>query len=278
MSAPSSPADIVFTRHGARRGLDWLRESWAMFGQARGAWLSLIALYYLFMLVVSWIPIVGQMAWPFLKPIFAVGLLAAAWTQERGGRPAPSDLTRGFRSNLRALLPLGAVLLGGALAAVTLASLVDGGLLIQLFTDPQPSEETLRSPRLQLGLLAGALVALPVTFALWFAPALVVFQDAGPRTALGASLRAAVANWRPLAVYGLAVFAIGALVPIVAGQLLVSLFPTETTIALARVLMFAWLLVFAATLHISDYVSYRDIFHAGETLAPLNAGRRPDAL
>ena len=26
----------------------------------------------------------------------------------------------------------------------------------------------------------------------------------------------------------------------------------------------------AATLHISDYVSYRDVFHAGETLAPLS--------
>ena len=34
-------------------------------------------------------------------------------------------------------------------------------------------------------------VMLPVTLALWFAPALVVFQDAGPGVALGASLREA---------------------------------------------------------------------------------------
>jgi hypothetical protein len=172
------------------------------------------------------------------------------------------------------LLPFGLALIAGVLLAVTLASLIDGGLLVQLFTDPEAkADEILRNPRLQLGMIAGALVALPVTLALWFAPALVVFQDAGPRAALGASLRAALANWKPIAVYGLAVFALGALLPILVGQLLVTLFPTEAAVAVVRVLVIAWWLMFAATLHISDYVSYREIFHANETLAPLNAGR-----
>jgi hypothetical protein len=27
-----------------------------------------------------------------------------------------------------------------------------------------------------------------------------------------------------------------------------------------------------STLHIADYVSYRDVFHAGETLAPIGGG------
>ncbi len=34
---------------------------------------------------------------------------------------------------------------------------------------------------------------------------------------------------------------------------------------------------FAATLHVSDYVSYRDVFHSGETLAPLTPGRTTSA-
>ena len=34
-----------------------------------------------------------------------------------------------------------------------------------------------------------------------------------------------------------------------------------------------YMFFFAATLHVSDYVSYRDVFHAGETLAPLTPGR-----
>ena len=41
------------------------------------------------------------------------------------------------------------------------------------------------------------------------------------------------------------------------------------------VLVFLPYVVFmVATLHISDYVSYRDVFHAGETLAPLSRGGR----
>ena len=278
MTAPAQASDIVFTRHDAGRGIAWLRESWAMFGRARLPWLALIALYYLLILVANAVPLVGQIAWPFLKPIFAVGLLAAAWSQERGGRPAAADLFRGFRANVAALLPLGLVMIGGVLAAVSVASMIDGGALIQLFTEPEPpSEEALRNPRLHLGLVAGALVALPVTLALWFAPALIVFQDAGTRTALGASLRAALANWKPILVYALAVFALGALVPILAVQLIVALLPSEATVAVARVLVVAWWLTFAAVLHISDYVSYRDIYHAGETLSPVAAARPPDA-
>lgn len=275
MSAPSQASDIVFTRQPAARGLVWLRQSWAMFTAARLPWLVLIALYYVVIVLANALPVIGQIAWPFAKPIFAVGLLAAAWTQERGGRPTPADLFRGFRSNVAALLPFGLVMIGGVLAAIALASIVDGGLLMQLVSAPDEGkvEEILRNPRLQLGLAAGALVGLPVTLALWFAPALVVFQDAGPRAALGASLRASAANWRPIALYGIAIFALGAMLPILAGQLLVALFPAEATIAVVRVLVIAWLLVFAAMLHISDYVSYRDIFHSGETLAPLEGGR-----
>ena len=34
-------------------------------------------------------------------------------------------------------------------------------------------------------------------------------------------------------------------------------------------LLLPYSLFFASTLHVSDYVSYRDVFHANETLAPL---------
>ena len=62
--------------------------------------------------------------------MFAVGFLAAAWTQERGGKPRVADLFMGFRSNLRALLVLGAVFVAGITIAVLSTTLVDGGKLI----------------------------------------------------------------------------------------------------------------------------------------------------
>jgi hypothetical protein len=287
MSTPARATDIVFTRHGARRGLAWLVEAYAMFKRARLPWLVLLALYYVMMVVLSKIPYAAHILLPLLKPVFAVGLLAAAWTQERGGRPSLSHLFQGFRANLRALIPLGIVFVAGVTAAVLATSLFDGGVLVDLLSseakpapesgadakpaDGRTAEELLASGRLQTSMLIAVLLALPTILALWFAPALVVFQDAGPSAALGASLRAALANWRPLVVYALAVLVFGALLPLLIAKLAFMMLPSQATVDVVRIALLAYGLMFAATLHISDYVSYRDIFHAGETLAPLGA-------
>jgi len=120
--------------------------------------------------------------------------------------------------------------------------------------------------RVQLAMLFGALCALPTILAMWWAPALVVFQDAGVRTALGASLRAAVANWRAALAYGVSMFLLGAVVPTFVTTALALLVPAPLNATLAALIVLPYLAFFVATLHISDYVSYRDVFHAGEAL------------
>ena len=236
-------------------------------------------------MAIDLVPLVGQLAVPLVKPVFAVGFLAAAWTQERGGTPRVPDLFQGFRSNLRALLTLGAVFVAGITVAVMSTALVDGGRLLDTLTSPAPTTDaereawsaslnaTLSDTRTQAAMLFAVLVALPTLAALWFAPGLVVFQDLPATAALVHSLRAAVANWRPLAVYGLAVFAMGGLVPGIALAILMLVLPASIASVLGVALLMPYVFFFAATLHVSDYVSYRDVFHSGETLAPLTPGR-----
>ena len=237
-----------------------------MFKRNPLAWLLLLFTYYLLVGLAELGPWarIGQVVAPILKPVFAVGFLAAAWTQERGGSPKFEQLFRGFRSNLYALIPLGIVFLAGMTLAVLATTLVDGGKLVGLLSGAEkPSEETILGGRLQLAMLFGGLCAIPALFALWFAPALVVFEDAGAMTALGTSFRAAIANWRPIATYGSLVFAFGGVLPglvLSIGQIL------GDTVAgmLALFVVLPYLFAFIATLHISDYVSYRDVFHADE--------------
>ena len=128
------PTVIPFMRRDARRGMFWLRRAYAMFRAAPLPWLLLLFTYSVivgFAELGPW-PAVGKLAASVLKPVFAVGFLAAAWAQERGGRPAFADLFRGFRSNLWALLPLGAVFFAGMTLAVSATSLVDdGGVFIR---------------------------------------------------------------------------------------------------------------------------------------------------
>ena len=262
MSAP-----IAFVRVDAAHGMAWMKQAFAMFRRAPLAWLLLIFTYYFLVAITELGPwaYVGQIVAPILKPVFAVGFLAAAWTQERGDAPRFEHLFRGFRSNLFALIPLGIVFLVGMTLAIWATTLVDGGVLIgALATGERPAAEALGSGRLLLAMLFGALCALPTLFALWFAPALVVFNDANAVTALATSLRASLANWRPLMMYALALFVLGVLLPGIVVAI-ARLFGETLAGVIALFVIVPYFFVFIATLHISDYVSYRDVFPPDES-------------
>lgn len=271
------PREFVFTRYPARQGLAWLRTAYNMFSQHRGAWVMLVLAYFIALMLIRLVPYVGPFAMTILKPVFAVGLLAAAWHQERGGVPQIADLFRGFRTNLRALLVIGVFFVAGITIAVYASALVDDGRLRELIaTGGSLSEEQLAArladPRLTFGMMFSALIALPVVVATWWAPALVVFQDATAFAALGASLRAAMANWKALAMYGVAVFFYGGVVPAIMYALIALVVSGQALSLMVVAVLLPYSLFFASTLHVSDYVSYRDVFHANETLAPLSRG------
>ena len=269
------PRDFVFTRYESRHGIAWLAQAYALFSRKRLPWIMLLLTYYILLKLLLYVPYAGPYAISILKPVFAVGLLAAAWTQERGGTPQLSQLFQGFRANLGSLLPIGIFFVVGVTAAVFASSLVDDGKLLDLLSNAggAMTEEdfttALADGALQAGMLFSALLTIPILIATWWAPALVVFQNAGAGTALAVSFRAAIANFRPLAIYALGVFFYGAALPALFSGVLILLLH-EPGLQIAKVLLMPYGIFLAATLHISDYVSYRDVFHAGETLAPLS--------
>jgi uncharacterized membrane protein len=244
-----------------------------MLAAARLPWMMLLFVYYLVQLLVSVVPLVGPLAMMLLRPVFTVGFLAAAWTQERAGTPRIQHLFHGFRANLWALLPIGAVLIAGTTLAVLASSLVDGGALFDaIATGARPDEALVANPRLEAGMLFSVVCAIPVLLAVWFAPALVVFQDCGAFTALAGSLRAALANWRPVAIYGVLLFCCGAVLPAMAIALIAFLLPPDAVPYAVALFVVPYLFLFIAAQSISDYVAYRDLFHAGEGAAPPAVG------
>ena len=268
----SVPRDFVFNRFEARQGMTWLAQAYAMFSHQRLLWVVLLLAYYALLLALRSLPYLGPYAMTVLKPVFSVGLLAAAWTQERGGKPTLNQLFAGFRANIWSLLPIGVFYVAGITAAVFASSLVDGGKLLDLMSNAGSlSEEqitaALAEGALEAGMLFSAVLAVPVLLATWWAPALVVFQNASAGAALVTSLRAAIANWRPIGVYALLVFFYGGVVPTFAMLVIAAVVPEAAARPLALVVMLPYMFLFIATLHISDYVSYRDVFHPGEQQA-----------
>ena len=254
--------DVRYARRPALHGVTWLRDAYRMVSGARLPWLLLLFLYYLVLGLIDFVPFIGQIAAPILKPVFAVGFLAAAWSQERGGTPEPKQLFQGFRSNLWALIPLGLFLVVGITLAVLGTALVDDGKLLDVLSGKTKFDDALLADdQVQYAMLFAAACALPVMLAMWFAPALVVFQDCSAPVALRSSLLAALANWKPIAVYGLLVFFFGGMVPGMATAVIALVAPASVAFTIALVLLLPYLFLFIATLHVSDYVSYRDIFH-----------------
>ena len=270
MSSP--PPAIDFVRYSGPRGAAWLKDAAAMLAAARVPWLMLLLFYYLIQLLVSVIPLAGPLAMMLLRPVFTVGFLAAAWTQERGGQPEIRHLFRGFGANLGALLPIGVMLIVGTTLAVLATALVDGGVLLDALTSNGKPDETLTAnTRVEAAMLFAIVCALPTLLAMWFAPALVVFQSCGPWQAMATSLRAALANWRPVAVYGMLLFFCGAVLPGIAIALIALLVPPFAAPYVIALVVVPYVFLFVAAQTISDYVAYRDLFHAGEGAAPADA-------
>lgn len=268
----ASPAKIAFARRGAAHGVSWLRQAFAMLWAQRLRWLLLLLTYYVVLLSIRAVPYLGLLVVPVLKPVFAVGFLAAAWSQERGELPAIRHLFAGFRANLRVLLLLGLVFVVGMSAAIAATWLIDGGKLLEVMSGAAMVDEAfLASASVQAAMLFGVLCALPVLLALWFAPALVVFQDCDAPRALMTSLRAAIANWRPIAMYALLLFLYVGVLPTFVAAIIAALVPEEAAYTVAVLVLLPYLALLIATVHVSDYVSYRDIFHPDERASAIDA-------
>ncbi len=251
-------SNVAFAIVPAAEGFEWLRGSMRIF---RTQWLrytSIAALFLLIMQVASVIS--GGLLFVFLKPVLSVGFLAAAWHHERGELPEARHLFAGFKSNLKALLPLGGVYLIGVLIAASIAVFASGITMEQVMAaDGQPKMDEMTQLRF-MGITI--LLTLPLTAALWFAPALIVFSDASFGQALITSARACFSNWLAMSVYGLAIFLLLLAVVAIAAPVLYLLKSA------ALMLMMIMAVPLTAVLMISDYVSYRRVFHREERVAP----------
>jgi hypothetical protein len=266
------PSVIPFARRNAAHGVVWLHQAFAMLWAHRVRWLLLLLTYYFLILAIDLVPYVGPFVAPLLKPVFAVGFLAAAWSQERGEAPSIRHLFAGFRANLRVLLLLGFVFVIGMTVAIVATSLIDDGKLVAAMSGKAEIDEAfLADGNVETAMLFGALCALPVLLALWFAPALVVFQDCGAGRALVTSLRATMANGRAVAVYALLIFLYGGVLPALVAKIIAAMMPLEIAKTVVLMVLLPYLALLVATLHISDYVSYRDVFHPDEPAAPPDA-------
>lgn len=225
----------------AGRGVVWLREGRDYFMSTPGVWLIIVLVFLVFTIGLSFIPMVGALN-AILVPLLAGGIMYGCRAVARGDRLEFRHLLEGFEHNTPNLLLLGLVNLAMSVAAVAIIFMVVVGVLgtavLAAVVDESWSGPTAMAGLLLVVVLAAAL-SVPLTMAMWFAPALIAFHNLSPLEATKLSFLACAHNVVAFLVYGLI------LVPLT----LCALLPLGLG-----------LLVLAPVVWASIYVSYVDVF------------------
>jgi len=225
----------------AGNAFEWLSQGWALFVVNPGMWIALTILLIVLTLGLTIIPLIGALATNLILPVLGAGLMRICQKAENGEALDVADLFAGFKHNSNNLIMLGVSLLVGSLLIFVIVVAVGGGGVAGALVTGSPINIGLALGALLLAVLLSTVLMVPLAMALWFAPALVFFNNMSALDALKASFSACLKNTLAFLVYGLIVMALLFFAALPAGLGLLVLMP-----------------VIAG----STYASYRDIFVA----------------
>ena len=240
-------SNVNMQRLAPSAGWRWIVKAFALMRRKPLSWLVLNLMLVAIGAGLSQFA-VGIYGLYLLTPIFLGGMMTAAADIEAGRNVELGSLLRGFRYNSVNLVTVGGVYLMGQLLISGVMLSVGGPEFQQIAqAGVEGMDPALVTPevasRILVALLAGMTLFLPLGMAMWFAPALVIFDNQPGWRAMWLSLRASLTNVLPLLVYTLASSTL----------LLLALMPFGLGLVL-------WVPLMTLTL----FTSYRDIFPSAE--------------
>ncbi len=225
----------------AGNAFEWLKQGWAIFMVNPAIWIAMTVIFFVIFLGLSIVPLVGQLAANLLTPVFAAGLLLACKKVANNETLKIPDLFAGFNQNNTNLVMLGVIYMTCMLAILTVSAVLGGGSLAGGMMMGRSAGAGMALGGMLVAILLTVALSVPLVMAMWFAPALVAFNDMLPVPALKASFNACLKNMMAFLVYGVITLVLCFFAALPLGLGFLVLVP-----------------VLAGTL----YASYRDIFVA----------------
>jgi hypothetical protein len=258
----------------ASRGLQWLRQGFAVFFKQPLGFAGLFASFMFMLFLALLLPRVGSLLLLAALPLVSLGFMIGTHHALDGRFPTPrvfiEPLQQGRPARM-AMLQLGLIYAAATALIMWLSNAVDAGALgqaMQLMADdkttPEAMQEALSDGGLQMGLLLRFGLAGLLSVPFWHAPALVHWGGHPPAKALFFSLVACWRNRGAFAVYLLGWFAT------------ILLFASMSTVLFAllgqRQLMamiaMPASLIFSTVFYVSLYFTFADCFEAGSAEPP----------
>lgn len=238
----------------ARRGWRWIVDGYLIYSKSRLMLSLIVFAYWLMMMTVNSVPVIGQVIATVCLPALSVSMMNAFRRVDQGGVLAPQMLFSGFAVNLRTLLMLGGLYLGAALLIFSIASLVDDGVLFNLFVIGGQFDSSLSTSAVLLSAQIATALFFPLVMAYWYAPVLAAWHGHSVFKSLFFSLVACLRNWRAFLVYSLGLL-VCALAMLFLSGMISALLSGAGRLSFMVVGFIAMPIVYA-----SFYVSYRDVF------------------
>jgi hypothetical protein len=235
----------------ARTGIQWVKLGMQTFLKQPLALTGLFFMYMAAVLLLTQVPVVGQLLAAMLVPAATLGLMAATAEAASGRFPMPTVLVSAFRAGkqrARAMLVLGLIYMVASVLATQLGKLLAG----------EPPAVEPQNPQVDAVMLVVMLLHFPLVVLFWHAPALVHWHGVTPAKSLFFSAVACFRNIGALLVYGftwLVVFLIVGFLFSTIGMLLGG-------VAVARTVMMPTVLLLVTMFSSSLYFTFRDSFEA----------------
>jgi hypothetical protein len=243
----------------AATGWQWIKQGFALFRRQPAELCTLFLSYMFLMMVITIIPLLGQVLPLILVPVFSMAFMQACVQVEKGQRVYPNLLLTGFRSPAFAtLLKLGVLYVLAAVVAIGASALVDGGVLWQVMSgSARVDAKAMQNSNITLAMLVAALLYTPAAMAFWYAAPLAAWQGMGVGKAIFYSFFAVRRAGRAFLLYGLGWALIGVLLPLLLSTLLGQL--TGSPVLMMMVLL-PLSIVLTVAMYCSFYPTYTTVF------------------
>jgi hypothetical protein len=181
-------------RVDAGSALNWLKQGWALFIANPGVWIAMMVIVIVIYIGLAIVPWFGPLAAHLLTPVLAAGmLLACQEARARAGARNQRPFRRfpaahGGAADARRAVHAGHA---GAVRAGDAARRRRHG---RRHDDAKPLAAGIAFGGVALAGLLWLLLSVPIVMAIWFAPALVIFNAMQPVDALKASFNACLKN------------------------------------------------------------------------------------
>jgi hypothetical protein len=258
----------------ARTGAEWVRLGLKTFWRQPLAFISLFFLFMAAISIASQLPFLGSVLAPILLPFMTLGLMVAtsvayANTQKPTAPAMFIAAVGAVRAEWRRMIVLGIISAVYFVAAVGVSALIDGGQLARAYLlDETLTPEVIASSGFQTARLFVMALNLPLSLAMWHAPALVHWHHVEPVKSLFFSLVALFRNFGAYAMFCLSWFGvflaagigIGLVATVLVGVGAIGM--GDGASAIGSALMIGSALVLAAMSLSSTWFTFRDSFQA----------------